>query len=40
MKAVINTERRECRLNEERDIYSKEQKEKMRGKIWEEIQQQ
>lgn len=40
MKGVINAERRECRLNGERDINGKEQKGKIRGKIREEIQQQ
>ena len=40
MKGVINAGRRECRLNGERDINSKEQKEKMREKIREETQQQ
>lgn len=40
MKGEINAERGECRLNRERDINGKEQKEKIRGKIREEIQQQ
>lgn len=40
MKGVINAERREGRLNGKRDINSKEQKEKISGKIREEIQQQ
>lgn len=36
MKAVINAGRRECRINGERDINSKEQKREMRREIWEE----
>lgn len=31
MKAAINAGRRACRINGERDITSKEQKEKIRG---------
>lgn len=40
MKGVINAERRECRLNGERDINDREQRKKIRGKIREEIQRQ
>ena len=41
MKGAINAERRERRLNGERDINGKRTKEKqIRGKITEEIQQQ